>query len=36
MSVLDAPHSRSRHVYAIVRFDFPVSAEEPGEYSVSR
>jgi hypothetical protein len=26
---MDAPHSKFQHVYAIVRFDFPLNSEQP-------
>jgi len=26
---LDKPHSKFEHVYAIVRFDFPINSESP-------
>jgi hypothetical protein len=31
---MDAPHSKFQHVYAIVRFDFPLNSEQP-ELTVS-
>jgi hypothetical protein len=27
--MLDKPHSKFKHVYAIVRFDFPVNQDDP-------
>jgi len=34
MTVADHPHSKFRHLYAIVRIDLPVSQENP-ENSIS-